>query len=731
MAESTSASSVPLSAEPRADQRVTHEGREYTTIKEGLAYILVPPNAITEADPKKAGKYEEGVEEKPSVFYNPIQQFNRDLSVLAIRAFGEDALAQKQHKHDQQMERNKKRKERTAKRKLEQAEKEKGAEGGEDGAEEQNGRKRQRTDDTGAGITKEPTGSADAAGASKDESAMFDDSVTKDQDMLAADGAAKPATEEDASATNGAPKGPRFRILDALSATGLRALRYAQEIPFVTSVTGNDLSPAATDVMKLNIAHNKLEQKITSVTGNALAHMYLHVGQEGVGGPGARYDVIDLDPYGTAVPFLDAAVQAVTDGGLLCVTCTDAGVFASTGYLEKTYSQYGGLPLKGHHSHEGGLRLILHAVATAAAKYGITIEPLLSLSIDFYARVFVRVRKAPAEVKFLAGKTMIVYNCDSGCGAWTTQYLARNVQHEGKKGLYYKHSFAQGPSVPARCPHCDFKTHLAGPMWGGPMHNPAFIEKILSYLPGADKTTYGTTERIEGMLRTAYEELLPDTPSTQPELSSTTGATSTDTATPTDELKLIPRVPASDLDRHPFFFIPSDLARILRCQSPSEAAVKGALRGLGYRATRSHTKPGTVKTDAPWAVVWEVMREWVRQRAPIKEGAIRELMPGWGVWQKRRELVVAKAAAEAAAAAAEGEAKPAEEARPAGEAKSATTTPENGGRRRLPSQEPGTPLHELKVVFDEQLGRDARESKKLVRYQMNPRANWGPMVRAK
>ena len=27
------------------------------------------------------------------------------------------------------------------------------------------------------------------------------------------------------------------------------------------------------------------------------------------------FDVIDLDPYGTASPFLDAAVQAVADGG--------------------------------------------------------------------------------------------------------------------------------------------------------------------------------------------------------------------------------------------------------------------------------------------------------------------------------------------------------------------------------------------------------------------------------
>ena len=29
-----------------------------------------------------------------------------------------------------------------------------------------------------------------------------------------------------------------------------------------------------------------------------------------------RFDVIDLDPYGTAAPFIDGAVQAISDGGM-------------------------------------------------------------------------------------------------------------------------------------------------------------------------------------------------------------------------------------------------------------------------------------------------------------------------------------------------------------------------------------------------------------------------------
>ena len=33
--------------------------------------------------------------------------------------------------------------------------------------------------------------------------------------------------------------------------------------------------------------------------------------------PDLRFDMIDVDPYGTCSPFLDGAVQAVVDGGKL------------------------------------------------------------------------------------------------------------------------------------------------------------------------------------------------------------------------------------------------------------------------------------------------------------------------------------------------------------------------------------------------------------------------------
>lgn len=435
------------------------------------------------------------------------------------------------------------------------------------------------------------------------------------------------------------------------------------------------------------------------------------------------YQVIDLDPYGTAAPFLDAAVQALADGGLLCVTCTDAGVFASVGYLEKTFSQYGGLPFKGPQSHEGGLRLILHAIATSAARYGMAIEPLLSLSIDFYARLFVRIRRSPAEVKFLASKSMLVYNCDSGCGAWSTQFLAQTKEKKAQNGdACHAFSLAQAPSTDRYCEHCGFKTHLSGPMWGGPLHNPYFCQKILDLLPSLSQQIYGTIPRMEGMLTLAMNETILDPPSSDPPPSETNNVPAA--AAP------FPSLPPHLLAPHPFFILPSHLSKVLHSTAPPDAALRGALAHLGYRTTRSHTKPGSIATNAPWAVLWEVMREWVRQKAPTKPGSLRPGTAGHGIMRhdRGRDKGLENAKAEVQKVLDDKEVGSVQELRTRLEA--ALYRIGGGKAEAAEGDDGGKGTNALAIVFDESLGKEHQGGKRLVRYQMNPRPDWGPMNRA-
>lgn len=455
------ATSRPIDAPPKAGQAISHQGNDYTTIKEGLGHILVPHGISTSTDPRIP---KEDVQ-KQQVFYNPIQQFNRDLSVLAIKVYSEDVIARRRDKHEKAAKKIERKKQKLANDSrnqepslAEQADdvpsKKRGLDH-DDSTPAEPAAKRMKS--LGAGAETEGLGAGAEALDNVGVEAEAGENIgagAQTGEVVGIGAEVPPSGADDVQPPRPAWK-PAFTILDALSATGLRALRYASEIPFTTSVTANDMSHKATQSIALNIKHNKLEDKIQVNTSNAIAYMYSLVEKKG-------YDVIDLDPYGTAAPFIDSALQAINDDGLLCVTCTDSAIFASHGYLEKTYSQYGGLPFKGDACHEGGVRLILHAIATSAGRYGMSIEPLLSLSIDYYIRVFVRVRKAPNEVKFLAGKTMIVYHCDTGCGAWTTQFLARNKAVKNKNGTeFYKHSFAQGPSANEHCKHCGFKTHVS------------------------------------------------------------------------------------------------------------------------------------------------------------------------------------------------------------------------------------------------------------------------------
>ncbi|KAH9901013.1 N2,N2-dimethylguanosine tRNA methyltransferase [Cubamyces lactineus] len=494
-------------------------------------------------------------------FLNPVQEFNRDLSVACIRTWGELVNAEKERKWRQAAERRAK--------KAAGAAATTGAGGPEEGENHQ--AKRPRTE----GDAPEETA---AAGTSQG-----------------------PATEGASKSTSDVQTHKEFRpqqfvILEALSATGLRSIRYAHEIPNVKYVIANDLSPAAVEAMRRNVELNDFHEKelpapeggsdkpkvrpakVRVNEGDACALMYNHRSERN------RVDVVDLDPYGTAAPFIDASVQCVNDGGLLCVTCTDMSVLATTNYPEKCFSNYGGAPVKAEYCHEAALRLVLHTLSTSAARYGRYIQPLLSLSIDFYVRLFVRVFTAPIEVKKLFSQTAVYHVC-SGCQSFYEQPLGRVTEQVSAKGnvnLHFK--VHTGPPVSERCPECNSVLHVAGPMWSGPIHNKDFVSSVLNHVE-ANEDKYGTSARMKGMLTVAKEEL--DTP---------------------------------------FYFTPSKIASHFHSVCPSLDETASALLHAGHKVSRSHACAGSLKTSATYTDIHDIFRSWVKKH-PVRMDKVAENSP--------------------------------------------------------------------------------------------------------
>lgn len=517
------------------NSHLTINAEDFNKVTEGKATVLAP--------------------KEDKVFYNHIQQFNRDLSVMAIRVW------QKQY-----MKSVKGLKEVRHKRKLETS----------GGVE-----KRVKTNENGqADQGPEALEKAEKSGKNENTSEVHEEnkpevedaSKTTNEETNATPASTQAGTHEETSNSektpqNGAdaeavPEIPPFtRILEALSATGLRALRYGHEVQHVAKIVANDLSADAVQAISRSIAYNKLDGIVEAHKGDAVAYMGLISDKE-------RFHIIDLDPYGTAAPFLDLALHAVRDNGMLMITCTDAGVLAGNGYPEKCYALYGGsnlgnTPMGLETNHEAGLRLMLGALSRTAAKYKKAIEPVLSLSIDYYFRVFVKVTTAPLAVKELALTSVLVYHC-TGCGHRVEQPLGRRLD-----------SKFQTPRVTLPgllCEYCERPFHLAGPMWGGSLHLEEFVDMLLEENSKAAADVYNTRERIKGMVTLAKNEL-----------------------------------------REPFYWSLNQLLSFVRAPPISIDEFARAAGNLGAKVSLTHAKKNCVKTDASYDQVLAILVAWLRR----------------------------------------------------------------------------------------------------------------------
>jgi tRNA (guanine26-N2/guanine27-N2)-dimethyltransferase len=356
-------------------------------------------------------------------------------------------------------------------------------------------------------------------------------------------------------------------LLEALSATGLRSIRYTKEIQGIGHIRANDLSESAVSAIKDNLALNEISSEQVSVSqGDANQIMRAN-----------SFDIIDLDPYGTAAPFLDAAIASVNNKGMICITCTDMRILAGRDPAA-CFLHYGTMPIKHKAFGELALRTLLHAVQTAAAKQKKIAKPLLSLSIDFYIRVFVQITNSPAKARQLPCQLARAYMC-KGCESIDLEPLAVAKGNDG---------IATTPNTPfsgSSCRHCGSGLSIGGPYWTGPIHDLEFVNQVIDKVRAPD-TAFKYVKHIEGMLVAAVEEL-----------------------------------------ENPLYVDLPSLCRIVKSTTPQLAEFRSALVHAGYKVSGTHCLPTGIKTDAPMDVVWDIIRSW----GTLKVCNPRENTPGFKI----------------------------------------------------------------------------------------------------
>ena len=374
-----------------------------------------------------------------------------------------------------------------------------------------------------------------------------------------------PATDWEACVREKVAGGDGALVLEALSATGLRSVRYFKEVPGIKTLLVNDIEEAAVDHIRQNIEFNGLDP-LRCVPNQGDCNNVMHKYRA----EGKLFDIIDLDPYGTAAPFLDAAIQSVADGGLLCVTCTDLAVLSGGGQRDKCFAKYGAIPAKAAYCHEMSVRIVLGTMERIATRFGRHIVPLFSARIDFYVRMFVRVYSSGAEVKKSATRLSHVFQCVDCDSFRTSPILIR----QGNRNIV-----GRAPACGAsKCPDCGGAIGVAGPIWNRPIINRAFCNEVLLRLSKPELVAkhyphLTTIERIRGEMSKALEE--------------------------------VPHAP--------LFYGVSQLTMRLHCQPIPMAVIFAAVQSCGYDVSNAAANPNSLKTDAPPGVVWDIMRRWVEK----------------------------------------------------------------------------------------------------------------------
>lgn len=384
-------------------------------------------------------------------------------------------------------------------------------------------------------------------------------------------------------------------LLECMSATGLRGLRYHKEITASKTVVMNDLSAAAYTQIQKNCTLNSVPY--TTHLPSSSENSSEKAGKAGKGDVVVlnkecralmydtpnTYDIIDIDPFGTCSPYVEAAFTAIKDGGLLCVTSTDSKVLCGTP-PESAYQYYGTLTFNGPSSHEASVRIILSYLSRVGSKSGCSITPLVSLSIDFFVRVFVIVRRGKKASKRATLANSNYYICK--CQKMHRQPLLV----EKKNGLAHC-----SQSTSSTCGLCGREMVLYGPYWASAINDREFIGGVLgeissesiNYKRGEDKMNLFDGRHIEkrvyGMLTLAMEE--------------------EDTF---------------------LFYDLSHLSSALSLSTPPLASVMSCLVRNGFGTSITHCKKTCIKTTAPVEAVYQVIQGYAESTGRVSAAKDKE-----------------------------------------------------------------------------------------------------------
>ncbi len=264
---------------------------------------------------------------------------------------------------------------------------------------------------------------------------------------------------------------------DSLAGIGARGVRVANEINAVSDVFMNDVNSRALALAKQSANLNGVEERCTFSRSEASSFLSSKLYNDD------RFDIVDLDPFGTPSQFVDCVVRATRHDGLISMTATDSAVLCGV-YPKVSLRKYLGLPLRTDYCHEVGLRLMFGLLAMTAMRLETGIVPLFAHHDIHYFRIYAQLKvgnKHSIENETNIGYVLHCFKC-----GWR-QTIPRLEFDSIRKIVQDLVSLSEGNLI---CPNCKIigatsTLKVGGPCWIGKIQSKEFLKKCLeiSYLP--------------------------------------------------------------------------------------------------------------------------------------------------------------------------------------------------------------------------------------------------------
>lgn len=262
-------------------------------------------------------------------------------------------------------------------------------------------------------------------------------------------------------------------MADALAGVGARSVRAAVEVKEIDEVYINDANPIAIDMARQSSILNGVENRCKFSVNEVCRFLSEHSTK------GSRFGIVDLDPFGTPAPYMDCALRAIDDGGLLSVTATDTPVLCGI-YPDVSVRRYYGRSIHTEYGNEVGLRLLLGLISMTASRLELGIKPLFVHSTRNYLRTYALVSVGSGHAAAMPGNLGYIFHCFS-CSNRT--YGTKSDDQE----ICYK---------------CKKPMKAAGQLWIDRIFDPKFLNNMAQSLE-----RYTVDKKCEKILSMAGEEI--------------------------------------------------------------------------------------------------------------------------------------------------------------------------------------------------------------------------------